>query len=188
MRRACAGAALTLLLGACAGHDRLTTVDTRDEQVDHRRLAAPAAGVGAGIASYSLGASEGYRMPQLYTGPSPQVGDRDPRSALPPTVVCLQVVVTAEGTVERSVPLTDRPDCSAGNAPENAVLLQAAQEAVAQWRYAPAAVCHFAAGQVPENRGDCATAERVEPVAVSLLYAFTFEIVKGQHVVRSSAN
>jgi len=38
---------------------------------------------------------------------------------------------------------------------------------------------------VPSDRGDCEGAERVEPVPVSLLYAFTFEIVKGQHVVRT---
>ena len=53
------------------------------------------------------------------------------------------------------------------------------------WKYSPAAVCHFAPGKVPSDCGDCQGAERVEPVPVSLLYAFTFEIVKGQHVVRT---
>jgi hypothetical protein len=76
----------------------------------------------------------------------------------------------------------------AGAAGENAPLLQAAQEAVAMWKYSSAAVCHFAAGKVPADRGDCRGAERVEPVAVTLQYAFTFEIVKGQHVVRMQEN
>lgn len=173
-----------LLLG-CAGHDRLTTVVTRSENVGHQRL-QPQAGGGSGqVQAYALGASEGYRMPQLYAAPDPQVGDRDPRVELAPTTICLQVVVDANGHVERSLPLTDRQECAAGAARENAPLLQAAQEAVAMWKYSSAAVCHFAAGKAPADRGDCRGAERVEPVAVTLQYAFTFEIVKGQHVVRT---
>ena len=179
--------AAALLVG-CASQDRLTTVDTRSENVGHQRL-QPQAGSGGGQSQvYSLGATEGYRMPQLYAAPDPEVGDRDPRAELAPTTICLQVVVDANGAVERSLPLTDRPECAAGAAGENAPLLQAAQEAVAMWKYSSAAVCHFAAGKVPADRGDCRGAERVEPVAVTLQYAFTFEIVKGQHVVRMQGN
>ena len=175
---------MAALLVGCATQDRLTTVDTRSENVGHQRL-RPQAGDGNGqVQAYSLGASEGYRMPQLRMAPDPQVGDRDPRVELAPTTICLQVVVDAQGSVERSMPLTDRPECAAGAAAENAPLLQAAQEAVAMWEYSSAAVCHFAAGKAPADRGDCRGAERVEPVAVTLQYAFTFEIVKGQHVVR----
>lgn len=180
------GAALLLLvlLAACAGHDRLTAVDTRNEQVDHQRLQADAH-VGAGaIEAYQLRPSEGYRMPQLHTAPTPVVGDRDPRRNLAPTMICLQVVVDAKGVVERSLPLFDRDECKAGRAPENNMLLQAAQEAVAKWEFAPAAVCHFAAGEPAADRGDCTGAEHVEPVPVSLLYAFTFEIVQGRQYVR----
>lgn len=176
---------MAMLLAGCATQDRLTAADTRSENVGHQRL-RPDAGGGTGqIQPYALAASEGYRMPQLHTAPDPVVGERDPRTSLPPTTVCLQVVVDAQGSVERSIPLTDRSECSAGEAPENAPLLQAAQEAVAMWKYSPAAVCHFAAGKVPADRGDCRGAERVEPVAVTLQYAFTFEVVKGQHVVRA---
>ncbi|ENE1252810.1 hypothetical protein [Stenotrophomonas maltophilia] len=176
---------MAALLVGCATQDRLTTVDTRSENVGHQRLRPDAGGGGSQIQPYTLAASEGYRMPQLHTAPDPVVGDRDPRTSLPPTTVCLQVVVDAQGSVERSMPLTDRSECSAGGAPENAPLLQAAQEAVAMWKYSSAAVCHFAAGKVPADRGDCRGAERVEPVAVTLQYAFTFEVVKGQHMVRT---
>ncbi|MGF6417967.1 hypothetical protein ABH900_001438 [Stenotrophomonas sp. AN71] len=173
------------LFAGCATQERLTTQDTRSESVGHQRLQPQGAG-GAGAAqAYALGASEGYRMPQLHVAPDPVVGERDPRMSLPPTTVCLQVVVDAQGSVERSMPLTDRSECSAGGAPENAPLLQAAQEAVAMWQYSSAAVCHFEPGKVPADRGDCRGAQRVEPVAVTLQYAFTFEIVKGQHVVRT---
>ncbi|WP_295558881.1 hypothetical protein [uncultured Stenotrophomonas sp.] len=172
------------LLAGCATQDRLTTVDTRSENVGHQRLQPKAGGGNGQVQAYSLGASEGYRMPQLHVAPDPQVGDRDPRAELASTTICLQVVVDAQGSVERSMPLTDRSACNAGGAPENAPLLQAAQEAVAMWKYSSAAVCYFAPGKVPADRGDCRGAERVEPVAVTLQYAFTFEIVKGQHVVR----
>jgi len=124
---------MAALLVGCATQDRLTTVDTRSENVGHQRL-RPDAGGGAGqIQPYTLAASEGYRMPQLHTAPDPVVGGRDPRTSLPPTTVCLQVVVDAQGSVERSMPLTDRSERSAGGAPENVPLLQAAQEAAKEF-------------------------------------------------------
>ncbi len=183
MTRAPTVVVLACLVVGCAGHVARNEVQQRTENIEHRRLAAPEDGGNAQVGAYALGAGEGYRMPQLYAAPDPVVGSRDPRRELAPTTVCLQVVVDAQGRVERSLPLADRADCAAGNAPENAALLQAAQEAVAQWRYAPAAVCHFAAGRVPADRGDCTGAARIEAVPVSLLYAFTFEIVQGRHVV-----
>lgn len=184
MRRALAAALLTAIVAGCAGRDQLVAVESRTENVGMQRL-APAQDSGGGRSgAYQLQPTEGYRMPQLYVAPDPVVGERDPRRALAPTQVCLQVVIDAQGRVERSVPLGDRPECMAGTAPENSPLLQAAQEAVAMWRYSPAAVCHFSPQRVPKDRGDCEGAERIEPVPVSLLYGFTFEIVKGQHVVR----
>jgi len=176
--------ALAMLVAGCAGHPPLATVDTRAENVNLQRLRDDGQGGAGAVQPYQLRPSEGYRMPQLYAAPDPVLGERDPRRELAPTMVCLQVVVDADGRVERSMALLDRAECSAGNAAENAPLLQAAQEAVAQWRYVPAAVCHYPAGHVPRDRSDCAGAERVEPVPVSLLYAFTFEIVHGQHTVR----
>lgn len=184
MNRDVATALSFLLLAGCAGHDQITTMDTRAENVDHQRLTPNGSPNGGGkVETYQLGPTEGYRMPQLYAAPDPVVGERDPRRALAPTMVCLQVVIDAQGRVERSVPLSDRSECLAGNAAENAPLMQAAQEAVAMWRYSPAAVCHFPPQRVPTDRGNCEGAERIEPVPVSLLYGFTFEIVKGQHVV-----
>lgn len=183
--RAAATVLSVALLAGCAGHDQITTVDTRAENVGHQRLDPNLGAQGSGkVETYQLGPTEGYRMPQLNAGPDPVVGDRDPRRALAPTTVCLQLVIDAEGKVERSLPVSDRSDCAAGNAPENAPLMQAAQEAVAMWRFVPAAVCHFPPQRVPTDRGNCEGAERIEPVPVSLLYGFTFEIVKGQHVVR----
>ncbi|WP_313054162.1 hypothetical protein [Stenotrophomonas cyclobalanopsidis] len=174
-----------VLLASCATRERVTTVDTRSENVGHQRLQSDAGGGAGQIQPYTLAASEGYRMPQLYAAPDPVVGASDPRTSLPPTTVCLQVVVDAQGRVERSQPLTDRSGCSAGTVAENGPLLQAARDAVAQWKYSSAAVCRFAPGKEPKDRSDCQGADSIEPVAVTLQYAFTFEIVKGQHVVRT---
>lgn len=180
-----AAVALVVAVAGCAGHDRLTTVDSRAETVGHQRLRVDATGGSGQVEAYTLKPSEGYRMPQPYAAPDPVLGERDPRRELPPTTVCLQVVVSADGAVERSVPVSDRSECIAGAAAENRVLVEAAREAVAMWRYSPAAVCHFAAGHAPADGSDCRDAERVEPVAVSLFYAFTFEIVHGQHTVKT---
>lgn len=181
-----AGAFLLLAaLSGCATREAPRTVETRQETVGYQRLQPPPAGVPSQVQAYTLGTNEGYRMPQLHTAPEPVVGAEDPRRALPPTTVCLQVVVDAQGQVERSLPLTDRDECGAGIAAENAVLLRAVQAAVAGWAFSPAAVCHFSPGARPDNGGDCEGAAWIEPVPVSLLYAFTFEIIHGRHVVRS---
>jgi hypothetical protein len=172
-------------VAGCAGHVRLGTVETRAEKVDLRQLRSEGRGGAGRVEAYVLTAGEGYRMPQLNTARDPVVGDRDPRRELAPTVICLQLVVDAEGRVERSLPLSERDECGAGNTPENAVLVQAAQEAVAMWRFTPAAVCRFAAGTLPPANGSCSGATHVDPVPVSLFYAFTFEIVHGQQMVRT---
>lgn len=186
MRRRSVFVVGAMLLSGCATHEHLTAQDTRAENVDHQRLQVRRDGSGAGaIEVYALRPTEGYRMPQLHTAPPPVLGNADPRQELAPTRVCLQLVVDAEGRVERSLPLADRPECEAGLAAVNLPLLQAAQHAVAMWRFSPAALCHFPAGSAPRDATDCDGAERIEPVPVSLLYAFTFEIVKGRQYVRS---
>ena len=186
MKQGLRAVTLTLLVSGCAAHQPLTTTDTvdsRTENVNLQRLRSDGDGGAGAVQPYQLQSSQGYRMPQLYAAPDPVLGDRDPRRELAPTMVCLQVVVDAEGRVERSLALLDRAECKAGGMPENAPLVEAAQAAVAQWRYSPAAVCHYPAGHVPGDRSDCTGAERVDPVPVSLLYAFTFEIVKGKQTV-----
>lgn len=186
MRRRSVFVAGAMSLSGCATQERLTAQDTRAENVDHQRLQVRSDGGGAGaIEAYALRPTEGYRMPQLHTAPPPVLGSADPRQELGPTKVCLQLVVDADGRVERSLPLADRPECEAGTAAVNLPLLRAAQEAVAMWRFSPAALCHFPVGSAPRDATDCDGAERIEPVPVSLLYAFTFEIVKGRQYVRS---
>lgn len=175
-----------LMALGCTRHDLRQAVDTREESVDHQRLdPLPRAGIGSGaVETYTLQPGESYRMPQLHTAPPPVLGDREQRRTLALTTVCVQLVVDADGKVERSIPIADRTECQAGAAAENGALRQAVEEAVQHWRFSPAAVCHFAPGRLPREASDCEGADRIEPIPVSLLYAFTFEIVKGRHYVR----
>jgi len=183
--RAAIAIAALMMLG-CTRHDIRQAVDTREENVDHQRLdPQPPAGIGSGaVETYTLQPGESYRMPQLHTAPPPVLGDREQRQELALTTVCVQLVIDADGKVDRSIPIADRTACQAGAAAENGALRQAVQEAVQHWRFSPAAVCHFAPGKHPRDPSDCEGADRIEPIPVSLLYAFTFEIVKGRHYVR----
>ncbi len=176
---------LCATLAGCAGHDRLQVVDTRDGSVGFRGLGARPAGAGVGsVQAYTLQAGEGFRMPRLHHAPEPEWDAAETRQHLPPTTICLHLVLDAQGQVERSWPLLDREECSAGGLPENQGLAEAARQAVTQWRFVPAALCRYEAAAPPDDAG-CTKAASVDPVPVSLLYAFTFEIVAGQRLVRS---
>ena len=133
---------------------------------------------------YRLAASQAYRMPQAHHAPPPEVPTILLARTLPATTICLQVVVSAQGVVERAEPLTGRTGCASDGAPTDALLSAAASEAVLQWAYRPAAVCYYPAGRTAPSPGDCSGAERVEDVAVTLQYAFTFEVIEGQARVR----
>ncbi|WP_184447057.1 hypothetical protein [Xanthomonas sp. 3498] len=160
----------------------------RIDSVDQRMLetgfgAAPGA---AAVQSYQMQPQQVFRMPQPLQAPTPQLPADSPRRSLSPTTVCVRVVLSAQGAVERSALLDDRPDCSAGAQPEMADLLQAVQDAVAQWRFVPAAICTYAdPAQRPAQDGHCDDAQSVQEVPVTLAYAFTFEVRQGKASVQS---
>ncbi|MXV06213.1 MULTISPECIES: hypothetical protein [unclassified Xanthomonas] len=160
----------------------------RIDSVDQRMLetgfgAAPGA---AAVQSYQMQPQQVFRMPQPLQAPTPQLPADSPRRSLAPTTVCVRVILSAQGAVERSALLDDRPDCSAGAQPEMADLLQAVQDAVAQWRFVPAAICTYAdPAQRPAQDGRCDDAQSVQEVPVTLAYAFTFEVRQGKVSVQS---
>ncbi len=132
------GMLLALLLSGCASHvpKEAPQPTQRIDSVDQRMLetgfgAAPGA---AAVQSYRMQPQEVFRMPQPLQAPTPQLPSASPRRTLAPTTVCVRVILSAQGMVERSALLNDRPDCSAGAQLEMADLLQAVQDAVAQWR------------------------------------------------------
>ncbi|WP_254460600.1 hypothetical protein [Xanthomonas sacchari] len=160
----------------------------RIDSVDQRMLetgfgAAPGA---AAVPSYRMQPQQVFRMPQPLQAPTPQLPADSPRRSLAATTVCVRVILSAQGAVERSALLDDRPDCSAGAQPQMADLLQAVQEAVAQWQFVPAAICTYAdPAQRPAQDGRCDGAQSVQEVPVTLAYAFTFEVRQGKASVQS---
>ncbi len=183
--------ALCLLLVATGCATRpAATEDVADSSynIGQRLLVAESGGgQGGEIQPYARSARELFRMPEPVHAPPPELPALQGRQSLPPVTVCLNVVVDEQGQVQRSFPLLAHSQCGAGGDADNGPLLQAAGDAVRRWRFAPAAICHFAPGTAPIAAGDCAGAARVEEVPVTLPYAFTFEIVQGQARVRGGS-
>ncbi len=181
-------AACLLALCACASeHDSIEEKTVRSGNVDGRLLQPNTQGNGAAqVRTYQLHSQERFRMPQPQVAPTPGLPADSPRTSLAPTTVCARAIINAEGVVQRVDALDDRGECHAGATVENADLLQAVRDALLQWRYQPAAVCTYAADATkPDDENDCAGAEKIEAVPVSLMYAFTFELREGKVVVHS---
>jgi len=169
----------TLALASCASHPD-SFRETRSDAVD-QRLLSPSTGAAAGgkIETYTLQQQQAFRMPLLHDNVDPALPSDTPRQTLPPTTVCVRVIIDAQGAVERTEPLLDRAECSAGSDPANLDLMHAVDAAARTWRYEPAAICYYPE-VAPQRPGDCAGALRIEPVPVTLNYAFTFQMERGQ--------
>lgn len=185
MRR-CIAAALSLGLAGCASVPRdEEVVDGSyniNQQLLNEELGAGAAGA---IEPYRLAPTEAFRMPEPVRAAPPELPPGYAQRSLPPTTLCVRVIVDADGSVLRTEPLLAHSQCGAGAQSQHALLLQAAVAATSRWSFQPAAVCHFAAGSVPAASGDCSGAMQVETVPVTLAYAFTFEVEQGRATVRT---
>jgi hypothetical protein len=172
-------AALCAALAACASTPD-TYEATRSDAVD-RRLLSPSVGAGGAgrIDSYAMQPQQAFRMPLLHDNLEPVLPADTARTTLPPTTVCVRVIIDAQGAVQRTEPLLDRAECAAGGEPANRDLLQAVDRAALTWQYKPAAICHYH-DVAPKRAGDCADADRIEPVPVTLNYAFTFQMERGK--------
>ncbi|MFT3761189.1 MAG: hypothetical protein QM761_00970 [Pseudoxanthomonas sp.] len=170
---------------ACAGCATQAERIERSRHVEQRMLVPRAsAGAANAIETYRMQPQERFRMPQPLDAPSPALPQDSSRASLPPTTVCVRLVVDAKGAVQRVDPWDDRDECHAGAASENADLMQAVRDGLTRWTFMPAAVCAWPAeARPPEESDDCAGADRMEPVPVSLLYAFTFEVREGKATV-----
>lgn len=171
--------ALALAVGSGCASMKGEWAEQRGDAVQ-QRLLAPTGGGGAGaVSEYRMQPGQAFRMPLLRDTVDPALPADTPRRNLPPTSVCVRVIVDAAGAVQRSEPLLDRDECRAGADPANADLLAAVDRAVRSWRYVPAALCHYP-GPAPAGAGDCAGAQRIEEVPVTLNYAFTFQMERGR--------
>lgn len=176
------------LLAACASHGGTVETVERSRRVDQRMLLPKAAAASSSaMPTYELRPQERFRMPQPVAEASPRLPADSPRTTLAPTTVCVRVVVSALGQVQRVEAHNDRAECVAGVVAENADLLQAVRQQLLGWAFEPAVICTWNVGvQPPVEEGDCTGAQKIEPVPVSLLYAFTFEIREGKASVRKS--
>lgn len=181
-RRAGRLAATTILLlaiAACAGTvEETPPAAVRNGEVGVEELTATHA------ASERIALADN----ENFLPPLPEPGNRPPlypaallARRLPPQVVCLRVSVSEEGAVTSSAPFVQAPECA-----EVAVVAQplvdAAQTAIAAWRYDPAVRCVFEHGPRPDYP-TCVDA-RETPQAVSLTYRFVFEQQNGHGSVR----
>ncbi|QNH20101.1 hypothetical protein HEP73_00999 [Xanthomonas sp. GW] len=185
LRRICL-ASLCLCLAGCASQPQREQTQRLDS-VDQRLLAPSGDGApGGAITAYTMQPQQVFRMPQPLDAATPQLPADSPRRTLAPTTVCVRVVLSAQGAVQRSEPLHDREECSAGALADTADLLQAVQQEVARWRFVPAAICTYAdPAQRPAVEGRCDDAVSVEEVPVALAYAFTFEVREGKASVQA---
>ncbi|UXA47848.1 hypothetical protein M0D44_16145 [Xanthomonas prunicola] len=180
--------ALALAVSSCATHQVVEQERSqREDSVDQRMLPSQPDGAGtAGIASYTLAPTQRFRMPRALHSEAPVLPADSPRQTLAPTTVCAHLILSAEGTVQRVEPMSDRDECAAGLLPDNADLMQAVRTTAQRWQFVPAALCTYAPGVAqPAAPGDCTDAARIEPVPVTLSFAFTFEVRQGKVSVRT---
>lgn len=166
-----------LLLSACSSPQPERV--ERSGHVDQRTL--PAAG---SMPSYAMAPQEQFRMPAPLRTVTPALPAELLQHSLPPTTICVRIVVTAEGSVQRVDVLDDRFECRDGARPENAALATAVRTQLLEWTFVPAAICTWPMGTRPPDV-PCSGATQVRPVPVTLLYAFTFEVREGKATVRS---
>ncbi|WP_140719446.1 hypothetical protein [Pseudomonas sp. Hp2] len=172
----------TCLLAACAGRPvREAEQAVYRQDVAMQMLPPSSGGMGTGAAqSYSLQPGERFRMPEPLVDTAPVLPEPVLTRELAPTRICARVAIGADGAVMFADSLTAREACTAGDDPANAALVEAALAAVRGWRFRPAVLCRFAVG-APLPAGDgCDGAREVEPVPVTLQFAFTFAVHAGR--------
>jgi hypothetical protein len=176
------------VLTACAG--RAVRDDTRSvytQDVGHQVLPPqPAVAGSSAIQSYSPQPLERFRMPEALLAPTPTLPESALIAELAPTRICARVAIAADGSVMFADNLSTRVECLAGNDPDNAALVEAMLTAVRGWRFQPAAMCRYNTGApMPHDEDSCDGAQQIEPVPVTLQFAFTFEVREGRAQVRT---
>ena len=134
-----------------------------------------------GAARYEMQAHQAFVYPAPLENSPPQFPADFGARTLPPTTLCVGFVVAGDGSVG-NLELLDQPGCiAAGRQPR---LDAAVLEAVSAWHFEPAAFCDYP-DAATRNRdwtgvGCAGAVAAVRPVAVSLAYAFTFEVREGR--------
>lgn len=140
-----------------------------------------------GSARYELADHQAFVFPAPLGNGPPSFPEGFGKDELPPTTLCASLVVEADGTV-RDIALLDDPGCAAAD--PQPLLASAVVDAVSAWRFAPAMFCTYPDAATRDrdwNGQGCAGAvAEARPVAVTLAYAFTFEVRNGRPRVGAS--
>ena len=155
-----------------------TACATRTAGVEQRMI------VPAGTARHEMAANQAFVYPQAQGNAAPVFPAGYERTELAPTTLCARLVVGADGAV-RNVALLDESGCSSPG--EQPRLGMAVLDAISAWRYEPAAFCDYPDAATRDrdwNGVGCAGAVvDTRAVAVTLAYAFTFEVRNGRQRV-----
>ena len=170
--RSAVGVVLLSLLAGCA---------TRTAGVD-QRLILPEGG-----ARHEMAENQAFVFPAPQGNAPPAFPVGFGKDELPPTTLCATLVVEADGAV-RDVAILDEPGCmDAGTQP---LLASAVIDAVSAWRFTPPVFCTYpdaaARDRDWDGRGCPGEVVEIRPVAVTLAYAFTFEVRNGRARVGAS--
>jgi hypothetical protein len=164
--------ALTLGGSSCASH--IASVDQRMilPQSDKR---------------YELDPRQAFIYPSPLENPSPVFPESFNQNDLPPTVVCVRLSISEQGAVKDAAALYQEGECGMQVTDANRQLEQAVLTTLRQWRFEPASICTYpdlASKEQDKNETGCnGEGVTATQVAVSLGYAFTFEIANGKRKV-----
>ncbi len=178
MRAGPVAMAAAWLLAGCAGGSAMVVEPSAISNVDQRMLFP------AGSTRYALSPLQAFVYPVPIENPTPLFPQEAWVDELPPTTVCVSLVVGAAGQVERVFPL-QAPECAqSGGQPQ---LQQAALDAVAAWTFESALLCTYpdAASKARDRNSAGCNGEGVsaEAIPVTLSYAFVFEKHQGRAAV-----
>lgn len=169
------------LLAACATHPNPPEVEQtgRSGQVGVRSIdkLMPAS------ERMQLADNETFQMPLAeYGNPNPLYPPVLLAQRLPPQTICLRVAIGEDGKVMDSQPIDDAASGCPRPAQTDPRFVEAARNAVAQWRFDPAFRCVYPGARPIDEQG-CVSG-REEAVAVSLAFSFVFEQEDGKGSVR----
>lgn len=180
LRRLWAAALCPAMLAACAS--RPVERQNNSNLVDFRQLPPMSS-----AKPYEVSPLEHFRMPRPLRAATPRFPAGLSMNVLPPTTMCVRVIVNAQGMVDRVEELQDRVECRVAPTPERATLLLALQEQLLQWTFVPAAICKLPPeASLAPGADPCAGTAHVEAVPVSLMYSFVFEVRDGKPTVQAS--
>lgn len=155
----------SLLLAACTA--RVSTVGTSTKTAFHVIMPT-------GAVRYVLAKNQKFVLGEALSQGLPVYPAKLLSRRLPPQEVCLELTMDATGAVVASRSLYGSLTCPAAGNPVLRSFEDAARQAVAQWRFAPAKLCTYPAGVDAQDADNDCRGARVDYLPVKLAFDFQF--------------